>query len=75
MSDQGESFSDILRKSQLLNHLHNENPGLLTKGQLDWMIRHRKDNGLSDSGAILEIQHRLFFHKQKFIEWMLSNAG
>jgi len=42
------------------------------KGQIKYLIRTRKTNGLSESGAILKIQRKLYVHKGKFAAWMLS---
>ena len=38
---------------------------------LRWMIRHRDQNGLSKSGAVVKRQGRWYVHAGRFADWMV----
>ncbi len=42
----------------------------LTRNKLQWAIRHRENNGLSDSGALARLGRDWFINPAKFLDWM-----
>jgi hypothetical protein len=61
-------FSELVTGPQLTA----ENPSLFPSGRLKWWVRHRHHNGAAEAGAILVIQRRAFFHRQKMKAWLLE---
>ena len=45
-----------------------------TESAARWAIIHRKKNGLSDSGALLKLNGRLFIHKPTMFSWLMSST-
>ena len=41
---------------------------------LRWIIRHRDQNGLSKSGAVVKRQGRWFVHAGLFADWMMHGG-
>ncbi len=41
---------------------------------LRWMIRHRDQNGLGESGAVMKRQGRWYVHAGRFASWMLNGG-
>jgi len=70
-SDNGAVLSDIFRPDTIAEN----NPKLFTYKQLEWMLKHRMENGLSDSGAVVKVSNKLYIHLPKFLEWFLSRKG
>lgn len=46
----------------------------LNLSQLKYLIRSRKCNGLSDSGAVSKVGGRMLIHKNKFATWIASKT-
>ena len=55
--------------------LANEYPELFTKSQINWLIKTRHKNGLSQTGAVLKISQKIYLHKTKFIDWFLKQRA
>lgn len=66
------NFEDICPPSQFVD----ENPHLFNRAgcpKMDYLIRLRHLNGLSDCGAVIEpVQRRPMIVKPKFLAWMLD---
>jgi hypothetical protein len=45
-----------------------------SENSLRWLIRHRDVNGLSDAGAVVKRQGRIYLHVQRFAGWMSAGA-
>ena len=41
---------------------------------LRWLVRNRRLNGLSASGAVVKRQGRIYMHESRFADWMQSGA-
>ncbi len=55
--------------------LAKENPNLFTDGQVNWLIKTRRKNGLSDTDSVLKISGKIYIRKSKFFDWfMLQKA-
>jgi len=54
-------------------HLAEAHP-VLNLSQLKYLIRSRKDNGLSASGAVSKVGGRVLSHKNKFAAWSATRA-
>lgn len=50
-------------------------PDLLTPIQLDWILKTRHKNGLSQTGAVLKISRKLYLKKSAFIDWFLDQKA
>ena len=64
---------DVVTKKQLVA----ESKGILTEGQLDWILRNRARNGLSQCGAVIR-QGRggeLKLIRPRFTKWYLSQLA
>jgi hypothetical protein len=59
------TLSDYLRKTAFLDKYQE----LFTKNQLDWWIRHRESNGLTESGCLIKAANQWFIHVDLFTEW------
>ena len=55
--------------------LAKENPDLFTDGQVNWLIKTRHKNGLSDTDAVLKISGKLYLRKSKFFDWFLRQKA
>ena len=69
MNTNAISLNDICTKQQFLE----ENHEILPRYRGEWIFRKRNENGLSKSGAVLEVQGRLYVVRPKFLEWFVSN--
>lgn len=52
-----------------------ENPELLTNSQINWLIKTRHKNGLSETGAILKISRKIYINKSMFIDWFMQQKA
>ena len=52
-----------------------ENQKLFTKTQLDWLVKFRDDNGLTETGAVIKVSRKLYIHKPKFFAWFLTQKA
>ena len=50
-------------------------PDLFTDGQMNWLIRNREQNGLSEAGAVLQVGRKIYINKPKFLEWFMGQRG
>lgn len=41
---------------------------------LRWLVRNRHLNGLSEAGAVVKRQGRIYMHESKFAGWMQKGA-
>ncbi|RLL51247.1 hypothetical protein D8Y20_09640 [Mariprofundus sp. EBB-1] len=46
----------------------------LNLSQVQYLIRSRKHNGLSKSGAVSKVGGRMLIHKNKFAEWIATKV-
>lgn len=65
------SLDDIITIDELVE----ANNKLLTKPQLQWLCKQRRQNGLEASGAILKRGRKLYIRKKEFTQWFLSKKG
>ena len=66
---------DELTQFSLLSDFQKAHPNVIRNiHSLRWIVRHRDQNGLSASGAVVKRQGRWYVHAGKFAEWMLSDA-
>ena len=64
-----------LGQFSLLADFQQANPNIVRNVEsLRWMVRHRDQNGLSKSGAVVKRQGRWYVHAGRFADWM-SNGG
>jgi len=52
-----------------------ENPELFTEGQINWLIKTRHKNGLSETGAILKISRKIYLKKSIFFDWFMQQKA
>lgn len=52
-----------------------ENQGFITNSGMQWRLRHRDINELSESGSVMKILNRLFLHKERFAKFLLSRLA
>lgn len=65
-----------LAQFALLSDFQQDNPNIARSLEsLRWMIRHRNQNGLSESGAVVKRQGRWYVHESRFANWMLGDEG
>ncbi len=51
-------------------------PHLLPLSRMDWSLRHRETNGLTNAGAVFESPcGEIFIYEPKFLEWFLGLGG
>jgi len=67
-TEQSTTLNDICTPAILVK----ENPQILTEPQVNWLIKTRHRNGLSDTGAILKISRKLYINKPLFLDWLLK---
>jgi|GEM_PF-878342 hypothetical protein len=65
------SIDDICLAKTLVK----ENPDKFTDSQINWLIKTRSKNGLTESGAILKISNKLYIHKPKFFNWFMQQKA
>jgi len=46
----------------------------LNLAQIKYLIRSRKSNGLSESGAVSKVGGRMLIHKKKFTAWIATKT-
>ena len=46
----------------------------LNLAQLKYLIRSRRSNGLSESGAVSKVGGRMLIHKKNFARWIASRT-
>jgi hypothetical protein len=66
-----ESLSSLIR----LDDFVKKNQELFTKGQFNWLIRRRQENGLSESGALLMISGKFYVNEPKMANWITSQVA
>lgn len=66
-----QDYSNICSPEKLVN----ENPDLFTQGQLNWLLKTRHQNGLTDTGAILKVSQKLYIDKSKFFDWFQNQKA
>lgn len=64
-----ELFKNIIKPADMVK----ERPDLYRDGQMNWWIKTRDHNGLSDAGAVFKIGHKIYLHRARFISWFLSH--
>ena len=55
--------------------LAQENPNLFTQTQINWLLKTRHKNGLTESGAVLKISRKLYINRSLFMDWFLSQKA
>jgi len=65
------TFNDVCTPDRLVK----DNSELFTKSQINWLIKTRHKNGLSQTGAVLKISQKIYLHKTKFIDWFLKQRA
>jgi len=68
---QSTTLDDIYTQEKFVE----DNPDLLTESRLRWMVKIRRKNGLSETGAILKISRKIYIHKPKFLKWFLKQKA
>ena len=66
-----QSMEDIVTPDKIAE----ENPDILSRSQMRWLIRQRDFNGLTESKAIIQIGRRYYIQKSKFIKWFASQRA
>lgn len=62
-----------LAEYSLLSDFQKANPNIVRNiHSLRWIVRHRDQNGLADSGAVVKRQGRWFVHAGRFSQWMMD---
>jgi len=64
-------LTDLTTPQQLAS----EFPRLFNETQLNWIVRRREHNGLSEAGAILKVNGRLYVIRPRFFLWMLNQPA
>ena len=57
-----------------VNQFAEQQPGL-TPGGIRWDLFQRRDNGLSESGAVIRRGRRLLLDPAKYLEWMEDRSN
>lgn len=47
----------------------------ITPGGLRWLLFRRSQNGLQESGSIIQLGRRILIDQERFLVWMRSQAG
>jgi hypothetical protein len=63
---------DIVRATEFARQYPHLFP---SKNSLQWQLKNRATNGLSDSGAVLELNGKLYFHIPKYMDYLASKAA
>lgn len=63
-----DSLADFAKKDQFAN----ENSHLFSEPQIDWLIRNRDENGLTESGAVVLVSRKVYFHRRRFAKWLAA---
>ncbi len=64
-----------LAEFSLLSEFQRSNPNIAPSlSALRWIVRHRDQNGLTATGAVVKRQGRLYVHASRFAGWMLNGA-
>jgi hypothetical protein len=69
--EQSHTYLDLCKPAELAK----EYPELFTDGQLEWLLKTRKKNGLDDSEAILKVSGKLYINKPRFFDWLLRQVA
>ena len=65
-----DTFNNIVKPATMVE----ENPELFKDSQMNWWLKSRDRNGLSEAGAVLKIGHKLYLHRERFIRWFISHV-
>jgi hypothetical protein len=73
LDDEGVQLTDIVSPELLVE----ENPDLFPKGKgsLDWAIRNRDRNGLSEAGAVILANGKLMLVRPRYLRWLLTHRA
>lgn len=52
-----------------------EHPELFTCSQMNWLLKTREVNGLSQSGAVLKVSRKLYVNRGAFINWFMEQKA
>ena len=48
---------------------------LFTANQVDWWIRHRESNGLTEADALVKAANQWYFNEENFTEWFVNQKA
>ena len=48
---------------------------IISDNQMNWWIRHRDSNGLSESGALVKAANQWYINVDKFTQWFTKQIG
>ncbi len=65
------AYSDIVTPEDFAQ----ERSDIFTKAKLQWLIRQRQQNGLSESNAVVKCGRTILIVRSKFYEWLLANKA
>ena len=65
------TYSDLVTPEDFVQ----ERPDIFTKAKLQWLIRQRQQNGLSESNAVVKCGRTILIVRSKFYEWLLANKA
>jgi hypothetical protein len=64
--------SELFNKRQMVER----HPNLLSPLRLEWALRQREINGLTDIGAVFETKGgEIYIHEPSFLAWFLGLTG
>jgi len=67
-TEQSTTLNDIYTPAMFAK----EHPQILTEPQVNWLIKTRHKNGLSEIGAVLKISRKIYINKPLFLDWLLK---
>ena len=65
------TLKDFKRKKKFVE----ENQDITSNNQMNWWIRHRDSNGLSESGALVKAANQWYINVDNFTQWFTKQSG
>lgn len=63
-------LDDVLRVAAFAKRY----PDLASESSLRWQLFHSNSNGLDDAEAILRVGGRIYIHRGRYLDWLLSHT-
>ena len=71
---QHASTASALADFQRVPQFIEENRGVVSEGRVRWWLRDRDENGLIESGAVVEINGHLYINVPRFVAWFQAGG-
>jgi hypothetical protein len=66
---QQDSLEVSLEDFLSLDNFQKKHADKFTKAQLNWLLRFRDRNGLTESGAVIMVARKFYLHEARFAAW------